>query len=206
MSRSFRPNSCGSSLPGRKPDLPVYDKPGLDSKQRGFALFAVLIILFIVITTGSIVHRTVVYDIRHTGRNLARVKANYLAEAAVFWGMAMAERDHFMTFFTHDTTGDQSLLADTCHSGFPDSCGHFDLGADNNIYPTGSIELDSSYSNPDFNYWLLTKPGHDSESLSGDVNEIVTFKSWISLDDTVHIIGKGITQGCTSRVEIVGTF
>jgi hypothetical protein len=206
MSYPFRLHRFGSFKRRQKPDPPDHEKPGLNSEQRGFALFAVLIILFIVITTGTIVHQTVFYDIRHTGRTLERVKANYLAEAALFWGMAMAARDRFKTCYTHDTTGNLSLLADTCHAGLPDSCGHFDLGADNKIYPTGSIELDSSYSNPDSNYWLLTQPGHDSEALSGDVNEIITFKSWITLDDTVHIIGKGITQGCTSRVEIIGSF
>ena len=159
--------------------------------QRGVALITTLAIFFIIVLMGNLTFMAVQYELKDTGRNLKESRSELAADAALNWGLFLAQKPQAWTCATHDSTGDS--LVDTSRN-----C-TFSLSDTNAFYPGCSLLVNDSG-------WITTSPGSVGQSLYGTLNEELAFQVWYPDTLVVRVVGRSIVDGDTSETALLGNY
>jgi type II secretory pathway pseudopilin PulG len=174
--------------------------------QNGFALLGVLGVMMVLGILGVVVYRNVNTDIRHTGNEIARVRAEFAAESAVQWGLAEVARKRPgiepFTLGTHGPEGEEPL----------GEGGELVEGMDNGgdakrvKLKAGDVErMEGARGGVDQDGWIYSSVNNRQLSVSNAKSETLAFKVWYPNDSTLRIQGRGEADGNVADVDLVST-
>lgn len=171
------------------------------SKQRGAALIIVAVLILLVGLAGNVVLLSARRDINQSSKNLEYIKAKYLAETAVNWGLAFVKRTkNPFSCATHDSTGVGILANYQPSPPMPSgSCNNGEA-----FLWKGKFELFEYPSTTITNGWVEQKPTKPEYAITGTLNEKYRIKIWYPTSTTIHIIGEGIYGKTSATVDLVG--
>lgn len=166
-------------------------------RQDGFALIAVIGILVVLGILGSMVYRNVNTDITHSGRDVARVRAEFAAESAVQWGLAEVARKRPgtspFTLATHAPDGETILAGSTT-----DPEGH-----SLKLQAGDVLRMEGAKGGVDKSGWIYQTTHSKELSVSNSADEALSFKVWYPDDSTLRIQGRGEVEGSTANVDLM---
>ncbi|MBF0431864.1 MAG: hypothetical protein HQK83_11330 [Fibrobacteria bacterium] len=152
-------------------------------KEQGMVLAIVMGLVVVIGLSSSLVYQIVQKDVQESSIIMQRTKADYAAEAALYWGLYLAKQPPEFTQVTHEPNG--SKLAKKPITPDQDNC----------LYSKGQVYMDSLG-------WLAAVPYDTSTSFSGLQNEIIVIKTWKPSANEFRITGKASVNGITSSVQI----
>ncbi len=141
---------------------------------------------------GAVSFRKVKGEMNETTQNVKTAKSRYLAEAAVYLGLAVAQGAPGYTCVTHKPDGTTPATG----SG---SCGSEDLSKMPGIY-SGGISVESGSG------WLLSAPADTADALTGSLTERIRVKIWMPAADTVRVVGRARVNGIDADVQLFGNW
>lgn len=167
--------------------------------QRGFALIGVLGVMSVLGILGVVVYRNVNTDITNTGREVARVRAEFAAESAVQWGLAEVARKRGtiapFTLATHGPEGEEPL-------------GGGEMDEDGNRRKLSGEDVErmpGAYGGVDKDGWIYSSVKGRELTVSYAKSETLAFKVWYPNDSTLRIQGRGEVDGNVADVDLVST-
>lgn len=165
---------------------------GRAAGQEGLTIVLVLFFLVISAIFATISFRKVKGEMNSTTRNVKTAKSKYVAEAAVYIGLAVVQEKPGFTCVTHESDGTTAATG-------PDACKNADLSKIPGIY-AGGVTLDGGSG------WLTSSPADTAEALTGTLNERIRIKIWMPSSDTVRVVGRSTVNGISSDVQLFGNW
>lgn len=173
--------------------------PRPSPSQGGFALLGALGMLVVLSILGVVVYRNVNTDITHTGRDIARVRAEFAAESAVQWGLAEVARKRPgcepFTLRTHGPDGEAPLEGDP----------RGEDGVRLKLKPDDVERMPGARGGIDEDGWVYGSVSGRDHSVSYAKSETLSFKVWYPNDSTLRIQGRGEVDGTVADVDLVST-
>lgn len=160
--------------------------------QDGLTIVLVLFFLVVSAIFATVSYRKVTGEMNGTTRNVKMAKSKYVAEAAVYIGLAVVQGKPGYTCVTHDSDGTTAATG-------PDACKNADLSKIPGIY-AGGVTLDTGSG------WLTSSPADSAEALTGTLNELIRIKIWMPSSDTVRVVGRSTVNGLSSDVQLFGNW
>lgn len=180
------------------PEPLIRRAPRAPGRQGGFSLAGVLLAVAVLGVLGGAALRNVRSDLTHSGRDLKRVRADFLAESAVNWCLVeLAKSEGGQLPYTRATHSNDSLhaLPDFLPNGNPNPR-KLAWRTMAPLFP-GPIREDGQG-------WIGQENSTKERSITGADREKVAFKIWYPDDSTFRIIGRGEADGVATRVDFLG--
>lgn len=165
----------------------------------GFSLLTALVLMVVLGILGVVTYRQVNGDIRHAGRDLKRVKAEYLAQTAVQWALGALAKPGDTLLVRPFTAGTHGMDGTTA---LPDRVG--DLPNYLRIQAGDLSRILPGLPARDAEGWFIVRNRSPSASLTGAADETLSFKVWYPSRSMVRISGRGRADGVSSTLEMVG--
>ena len=160
--------------------------------QGGFTIVLVLFFLVVATIFAAVSFRKVKGEVNDTTRNVKVTKSKYVAEAAVYLGLAIIKGVPGYTCITHDADG-------TTKATGADACKNADLSKIPGVYTSG-VTVESGTG------WLTTAPNDTADALTGTLSERIRIKIWMPASDTVRVVGRATVNGIESDVQLFGNY
>lgn len=160
--------------------------------QAGMTIVLVLFFLVVATLFGAVSFRKVKGEINDTARNAKVTRAKYVAEAAVYVGLAVVKGTPGYTCVTHRPDG-------TTRATGAGSCAAADLSLIPSLYRS-AVGLESGSG------WLIASPADTADALTGSLTERVRVKIWMPAADTVRVVGRASVNGVDQDVQLFGNY
>lgn len=160
--------------------------------QDGLAIVLVLFFIIIATVVGGVTYNKIHNEGRGTQRNANLVKAQHLADAGVFLGMAIARGDFPYSCVTHAPNGSDRATG-------PEACTILGLAGVKSVYST-QVRLNT------YTGWVEVAPANTAESLSGVPGEKIAIKIWNPSPDTVRVVGRSSVNGVSQDAQLFGSW
>lgn len=176
-------------------------RESLSRTAGGFTLVAVLVMVVVLSLLGTVAMRTVAGDVRHSGKDSRRVRAEYAAESAVQWALSEIGRRRSdqmpYTLATHKEDGVTPMGRRQAGISPTSETARLEI-SDLAAFPGAGIERDREG-------WIELQGWDRSHNLSGAEDEVLAFKAWYPNDSTLRITGRAVVNGSQARIELVST-
>lgn len=160
--------------------------------QAGMTIVLVLFFLVVATLFGAVSLRKVKGEINGTKQNVMVTRAKYVAEAAVYVGLAVVKGTPGYTCVTHRPDG-------TTRAAGPGSCATADLSRIPSLYRS-AVSLESGTG------WLIASPADTADALTGSLTERVRVKIWMPAADSVRVVGRASVNGVDQDVQLFGNY
>lgn len=160
--------------------------------QGGFTIVLVLFFVIIATVIGGVTYNKIRNDGRGSARMADKLKAQFLADAGVYLGLAIARGDFPYTCLTHAANG-------TDRATGPEACTGAGLSGIKSVY-SSRVKLNASTG------WMEAIPPSISESLTKSPGERIAIKIWSPSADTVRVVGRSTVDGVTQDAQLFGTW
>ncbi|HKP95344.1 MAG TPA: hypothetical protein VJ385_06260 [Fibrobacteria bacterium] len=165
----------------------------------GFSLLTALVLMMVLGILGMVTYRQVNGDIRYAGRDLRRVKAEYLAQTAVQWALGALARPSDTLLVKPFTAGTHRKDGSTPLPDRVEGMTNYlriQAGDLSRILPGRPMRDEEG--------WFIVRNRNPATSLTGATEEVLSFKVWYPSGTMVRISGRGRADGVSSTLEMVG--